>query len=645
MKKHIIFLITMTLGCFSCENYLDRDPLDSPSSETFYSNETEVEMAVNAAYNLLDADNTWSHHSYYRLFVGLEDAGQIRMTSVFDQFRLGNVDSQHGGVTAFYRDYYRAIARCHLVIDGMEGIKGKIDEKKWNELRSEARVMRAWSYYNLVVKFGDIPFTTLQLKMQDYADLKRTDEDEIYEYIISEIEDAAKYLPEKRSGSERGRITSGTAWAVGAKAAIYRAYFHNGKAITPDQSYLNKVKELTQKIIDSGAYELYYDQADLKNSYKNLFNYTGENNPEVILQKEFNRNFGKSHNFNITMGSRNYPSGFSGVSPQEYLIHAYEDTLGNTVDKSPYFDPKNPFSGREPRFYQTIVYPRVEGDQDIEMTLNTANGPFILKGFNEVYPGTQYPDINNSSLMREYKTLLVAWSNPINKNYDNHDWYTDQDGTSYVFGNQDATNAWSSRTGYLTWKYWSIEDFKNGTQTSSSLNFMLLRYADILLMNAEVRIELGDDLPKAVEYINMVRARGWGISLNEYLNHPSAVSISLGQDGLRAKVRRERKIELCFEGHRYEDLKRYGATEKALTMDVLGRPKFFHKESESNIPQIDNNGIVSLPWLEGLNGQADDYPNRWWMASNYKNYYDVWPIPQSEFDNGNLPLSEQNPGY
>ena len=248
-------------------------------------------------------------------------------------------------------------------------------------------------------------------------------------------------------------------------------------------------------------------------------------------------------------------------------------------------------------------------------------------------------------MVREYKTLLKAWADPVGIDLDNYDWYTDGNGIDHVFGNQDGTNAWSSRTGYLTWKYWSIEDWPNN-QLYSSLNFMLIRYADILLMNAEARIELNDDITKAVEYINMVRARGWGMSLNEYLNHPSAVTTALGQAALRAKLRRERKIELCFEGLRYDDLKRYGAAVKALSMDVVGRPKFFHLENESHIPQIDENGVVSLPWLEGLNGQSPDYPNRWWMASDYKDYYNRWPIPQSEFDNGDaLTNEDQNPGY
>ena len=357
MKRQILLpIILIILGFSSCDDYLNLQPFDQPSSETFLSNETEVLMGVNACYQYLDPRNKDLRvPSWMMQLVNIEDAGQMRMVSLFDNFRLGNADSQWGIIREYYTDFYRGVSRCNLTIEGMEKAKEMMNIDDWNTYRSEARVIRALCYYNLVSKFGDIPFSETQLEMHEYANLKRTPEDQIYAFIMSEIEDAAQYLPETPSGDKAGRITKGAAYAVGARAALYRAFFHNGQAITPDATYLNKVKEYTQNIIDSGAYELYYDQDDLKNSYKHLFRYKGENSKEVILQKEFNFAQGKWHRWNQTMGSRNYPNAMASTTPQEYLIHSYEDTLGNTVDKSPYFDPKNPFAGREPRFYQTIV--------------------------------------------------------------------------------------------------------------------------------------------------------------------------------------------------------------------------------------------------------------------------------------------------
>jgi len=647
MRKQIILISILIISSFTrCTDYLDKQPLASPSSETFLSNETEVLLGVESCYQYLDQRYKRWYDSFQRGLVNLEDAGMTRINPEYNNFRQGNADPQYGIVRSYYQLFYKGVARCHITIEGMEKAKDEMDTHLWNRLRSEARIIRAWCYYNLVCKFGDIPFTTTQLEMADYADLQRTPEDEVYEYILNEIEDAAQYLPDSYTGDDMGRITKGAAYAVGAKAAVYRAFFHNGQAITPDENYLNKVVEYTQKIIDSGAHELFYSPTDPKNSYKKLFTYEGENSKEVILQKEFNFGEGSGTEFCTTAtASSSFPNSFGAVTPQEYLVASYEDTLGNTVDQSPYYDPKDPFAGREPRFYQTIVWPRVEGDQDIEVELTTHNGVKILKGYNEVYHGAEFSDILDPNLTREFKTLNAIWGNKVGKDYDYWNWYTDNEGISHLYDNRDATSPFATFTGYLTWKYWSFEDFFEGNERNSSLNLMLIRFADILLLNAEARIELGTDLAKAAEYINMVRARGWGMNLNEYLNHPSAVSAAMGQDSLRAKVRRERKIELCFEGTRYEDLKRYGAAVKALSGHVVGRPKFFHLEADTHIPQIDENGVVSLLWLEGLSGSDVKFPNRWHSFSDYKEHYNRWPIPQTEFDNGNMSEEDQNPGY
>lgn len=649
MKKTIIILsgiiILMLVGC---ENFLDLEPLDKPNSETFLSNETEVIMGVNACYRYLDPGENWVSHSWQRDLVNLEDAGQDRMSAYFRPFRDGILDPTEARITLYYQQHYEGVSRCHIVIAGMEAAKGSMEAAGkldlYNRLQAEARVIRALCYYNLVSKYGDIPFTTNQLEMQEYAELERTPEDEVYAFILGEIEDAVQYLPKSYGGGDFGRITSGAAYAVGARAALYRAFFHNGEAVTPDPGYLQKVKDYTQEIIDGGQYALWYDPDDPKESYKTLFTYKGENSSEMILQKEFNYAQGKSHDWMRSLGSRNLPSCYAATTPQEYLIATYEDTLGNTVDQSPYYNPKNPFPGRDPRLYQTVIIPRVEGDQDIQIVLNTKNGPVTLNGYNEVWPGTRYPDAFVEGFMREYKTLLKPWGDAVGKDYDNWNWYTDSEGYDVMVNNQDGTNTYSSRTGYLTWKYFDINDFPNN-QVNSSLNFMLIRYADVLLMNAEARIELNDNLNQAAEYMNMVRARGYGMQLEEYIIHSSAITI-FDQASLRVILRRERKVELCHEGLRYDDLKRYGASVKALTMDVVGRPKFWHLEAATNIPQIDENAVVSLPWLEGIDGNSPDQPNRWWKKSFYKDYYDRWPIPQTEFDNGKaLGPEDQNPGY
>lgn len=651
MKKTIFISVGIALLAFTgCEDYLERIPLDQPGSATFLQTETEVIMGVNACYNMLDQGPGWVSQSHIRCLSALEDAQQKRMGLQLAAFRNGTLSPSDGEVHNFYRDYYEGVSRCHIVIDGMEaardGMESAGKEDLWLRLQAEARVIRAWCYWNLVSKFGDLVFTTNLQEMEQYAQLKRSPEDDVYTFIFDEIDASIPNLPDSYSGTDFGRITNSAARAIGARAALYRAFFHNGAALSqPEASYLTKVRDYTQAIITDGQHELWYDPDDPKQSYRNLFTYKGENSSEMILQKEFNYAQGRSNGWLRALGSRNLPSSFASETPQEYLIASYEDTLGNTVDNCPYYDPKNPFFGRDPRLYQSVIIPRVEGPNKISVILDTKVGADTLIGFEEVRKGDLIPDANIASLQREHKSLLQSWGEEEGVNYDAWHWYKGPDGKDIKLNNQDCTNPWSSRTGYLTWKYFDMTDYYNKTESTYSVNHMFIRYADVLLMNAEALIELNENLLQARDNINMVRARGYGMQLNEYMSHPS-YKATTDPSELRDLVRRERKVELFGEGLRYEDLKRYGRTVEALGYDVVGRPKFWHREAATNIPQIDGDGVVRLPWLEGLDGQAADYPNRWWMKSNYQPYYDLWPIPQEEIDNSEaLTEEDQNPGY
>ena len=134
-------------------------------------------------------------------------------------------------------------------------------------------------------------------------------------------------------------------------------------------------------------------------------------------------------------------------------------------------------------------------------------------------------------------------------------------------------------------------DYSATTLTDGGVNFTLLRYADVLLMYAEVLNELGQT-NEALPYINQVRQRA----------HIADLS-GLSQTDLRLAIEKERQLELCFEGHRWFDLKRTGRT-----MDVI------------------NEDFRNL----GLSFSVEEYEL-------------LLPIPQGQIDID--PNLEQNPGY
>lgn len=144
-------------------------------------------------------------------------------------------------------------------------------------------------------------------------------------------------------------------------------------------------------------------------------------------------------------------------------------------------------------------------------------------------------------------------------------------------------------------------------------NIIIFRYADVILMKAEVECELNSTTKKALDYLNQIRLRA-GETLYTLTNEPGLLPLR-DQDELREAIRNERALELVGEGHRFYDLKRWGETYA------------LKKLKESRQALVENTTFCYKP--EDL--------------TNIEAYKLTWPIPESEM-NGNQKII-QNPGY
>ena len=184
-------------------------------------------------------------------------------------------------------------------------------------------------------------------------------------------------------------------------------------------------------------------------------------------------------------------------------------------------------------------------------------------------------------------------------------------------------------------KYCDWNDFpdKGGNVDRSENNFILMRYAEVLQIYAEARIESGNIDQSVLDAINKVRARGYGVNLEETSQYPAVTTTD--QSELRKIIRRERRAELAGEGLRIFDIRRWRIAEYVMNGIFLGRPDGLYS-IVSSPPEIDDHGhpnygdAVSLYW----NVEPRVFnPNRDYL----------WPIPQAEID-VNTEMT-QNPGY
>ncbi len=223
MKKYIFACAVSCLLSFAgCDSALEKYPLDTPSSSTYPSNETELKMAMWGAYASL-----WSGINYNMTVTALldcaTDIGWERAWTPLQSLGNGSQDANNEFASAVWKNLYRGISRCNYILDNMERAKDNTPVEVYNQVEGEARFLRAY-YYSLLTEFwGDVPLVTKTLTLEE-ATMVKTSKAEIVEFILKEFDEAAQKLPAHIDDANTGRAGKGAALAFKARTALY-----NGK--------------------------------------------------------------------------------------------------------------------------------------------------------------------------------------------------------------------------------------------------------------------------------------------------------------------------------------------------------------------------------------------------------------------------------
>jgi starch-binding outer membrane protein, SusD/RagB family len=552
MKKNIV-LILIILIVSGCSEILDKTPNDQPSDETFFSNEKELLLGINAAYRDIGQE-------VGILSDAISDIGWIRTGGRGDVYELligiQNTESS-SMITNYWRISYTGISKCNLLLDKMHRAEEVVNETLYNRIKAEARFLRSFYYFQLTNLYGDVPLIKTPQALSD-AMVSNTPKSETVDYILQELTECALDLPESYNDDNIGRATKGAALALKARVALYNEKWDIAAKAAQDVMNLNQ-------------YQLYPD-------FRKLFMNEGQSNEEVIFEIQY-LSGQKTHGFFRDYVSRNL-SGLSMFAPNQSLVDSYECTDGLTIDISPLYDKADPFLNRDPRLDKTVLR-----------------------------DGTIFGGIVYSTNPNDVTTLNVKTGNMI--------------------PNEDVKNVYRSMTGYLWLKYGDEENLAEIRQCP--LNIILYRYAEILLIYAEAKIELNQIDNSVLNAINQVRARAYSTTVENISDYPSVTTTNVNE--LRKIVRRERKVEFANEGLRIFDIKRWGIFEKAMNGMIYGRPAGDFEIM--GIPVFDENGIPDY------SAYADKMQKTYTRNHTITGY--LWPIPQREMDaNSNL---KQNSGY
>jgi len=569
-----IAAIILVMSAASCKKYLDETPQGVVSKEDLTTPANTDAMVV-AAYSYLGNDyyfypfsSMWAYGSIRSgdAYKGGGGPGDIAEYNQFEVFS-NNTITNGSGDNVFYQ-LYVGIARCNTALTLVEGQDAAAYPLK-TQREAELKFLRGHFYFLLKILFNHIPYIdeTLQKSAANYGAVSNValTSDQIWSKIADDFTFAAANLPVTQS--DVGRATKGAAEAYLAKTLLYSAYTQDDKNNVTgiDNAKLQAVVTNCDAVINSGKYSL---DADFADNFLPQFN----NSPESVFSIQFSKNdqtpigrIDAGHCLNYPMDAEYGCCGFH--VPSDNMVNAFK-TDANGL---PMFDtfnnndvvPSNDFTTNtfDPRLDHTVAI-----------------------------PGHPY----------KYQTNLPYQAA----------WARDQQSYGPLLSLKEVV-------AYTDPSFTRFPPFM-----SSSKNWEVIRYADVLLMKAEALIKLGQE-NNALPLINEVRQRAMnstallkkadGTPTSNYKMdvYKPGVNCTWTNDYAWNALMFERRLEFAMEGYRFFDLVRWG-----IAADYLNN--YFQAE------------VKRTPHLVG--------------AHFTKNRDEYLPISQAQI-NFSKGLYKQNPGW
>lgn len=541
-------LISTGLLLTGCNDYLQRDPTQESSNETFWNDEKDAKLALVGCYRFASGWNNDNFDSAQGLmYLDCSGGNGTEKENFTTNMASINTTATNGNVGWYWTGAYEHLFAYNNFLQHV--VDCPMDEKKKASWMAEIRTLRCYYYLNLAFYFQNVPMPLAPMSVAEANTIEQTPQKEIYDFVESELKDAISLLPEQHSADDYGRVTKG--FAQGLLGRLYLA-----------QGMYAEAAAIYKNIIDGGNYEI--DRTNGIDSYEKLFQVGGEYSKENIMVTMFVKD--KYTNVHAIYKSPECVGGWHQFAVYNELVKDYFCSDGKSIEESPLYDENDPYINRDPRLYASIFLPPLGS-----------------------YPGTVYKGITYDC----YKGPNTA----------------------------DSFNRFTLFNGYCPKKGLdeNIEDL-----VSSYIYTNLMRYAEVLLSYVEA---LNESAPGSVtqevldKTINDIRDR---VGL-------PGLTAGMSQDALRKAIRKERRVELAFEGLRYFDVLRWGTAKEELNHYFTG-VKLSDNPSDRNYR---GEGATASPV------DKDGYYQ--FEQRNWDDHNRYWPIPQKDINvNHNL---KQNPGY
>ena len=344
IRNIISFLLVLILVVACDKSQLEQPNPNQFTVESYYADGAQLTAATNGIYSEFYGAALWGRMIQYFLDCRADEhaagGGQLEVNN--RQLLDGTYDNTDYTIQVVWRGLYRIIHRANAVIQKGPEIEG-IDQALLTQRVAEAKFLRAWAYYYLVVNWGRIPvYTEVAASVDDAKPL--SEESEVYQLLETDLTAIENDLDWTYTGDNAGRASQGA-----VKLLLARVYMHEGK--------YGEARTVLEDIYNHGPFSLVDNYAD------NFMEET-EYNKEYIFEIGFAgggftwSEDGNSTNQRSTVMFQDYsPVAWRNCIPSDKLLAEFE---------SPYYgDAKE-----DPRLHETVYF---SGD-----TFGPPSAPIVL---------------------------------------------------------------------------------------------------------------------------------------------------------------------------------------------------------------------------------------------------------------------------
>lgn len=580
---------TMTLTA-SCEDQLDIEQKGVIPTENFYKTDADAEAALVAAYegfmcNVMGRNHDGGPGIYTPLKLIVNECGDDVLAAgansgdntfgiMLNQFYY---DAEAEVPKFMYTALYLSVYTCNLVLDHFADATTAVQKR----CAAEARVLRAYDYFLLANLWGTPPLVThvLDASAQPFNCDKDPEHpmnhQQLIEWIAQECENAANDLDERKSKDDKDgavKVTKGFAYALAGKAYLFAGQY-------------DKAKIALKKVIDSGKYDLVPGE-----KYADNFHIEGDANEEKVFEVNFEYNAGKTDWGGMIQRSSWMETNYWDWRADHFVVSPNKVYCGG-VDG-----------------WGGLGVPQWFGDEFYKNDGDSYRLKATLKHIDDAVYHMSYgkDEIDNMTDEQKKTSNKIGINDPVQGLYGNSTWLafkqimraSDTDGKKY--GDNIRLN-----------------------------NYLVMRYAEVLLNYAEACLQTGDQA-EAKKYINMIQKRAGSKTISE----------TVDMDVLK----KEKSYELWLEGCRWFDIMRWNDTKAIERLTKAGTvvPHLFDKVFRA--PKADDQNVT---WEHGSEANSRFYttntPETNFKVGFKKGKHEFFPYPQTVMDKN--PNLKQNPGW